>query len=200
MAFLRGLVGYDPGLVVYEGGFCDENGCTTEGMRDTTAGHDFRTTNVICENVSLLSIEDLQAIIGWFTIPRQYASLVDARTLDPTDETLVTHPMLGFPGGWVTTTLSDDGLSGENTVVARRHVLAGTVTRTLMITSRRQLLIATVGVGTSTAVLSVSTGGGVVGIPIGDIIDAINEPLGRNVFNAQGRVAADVLGSLFPGC
>ena len=123
--------------------------------------------------------------MAWFTIPRHFAYLVDARTLGPNDETLVTHPNLGLPGGWVTTRLEPSGLTGVNTVVQDRHVLAGTVTRSLIVTPSGQLAIATVGVGVS---------------PVSQLIDDANEPLGRNVFNALDGHAADRLRRSFPGC
>jgi hypothetical protein len=126
--------------------------------------------------------------MAWFTVPRHFAYIIDVRTFPPNTPHLVTHPNLGVPGGYVTTTLSDDGLSGENTVVPGSHVLDGTVTRTLVELPTGELAIITVGVGTSDVPI------------VGPAIDAANEPLGENVFNALDGHAADRLRRAFPGC
>jgi len=202
MAQMLGGAGYDGVGSYYESDPCGGVDCViATGQINQNRGHDFRTTNVVCQDASLLSLADLQATIGWFTIPRQTGSLVDARTLGPEDQTLVTTSIIGIPGGWVTTEILEGGLTGINTVVENRHFLAGRVTRTLIETPSGQLAIATVGIGVSNAVLIVPLpGGGVITIPLGEYIDAGNEPVGRNVFNAFDNLAAASLRSQFPGC
>lgn len=171
------------GLATTTNSFCDSDGCTVEGTRNTnTPGHTYSTSNVVCQNASLVSNAQQQNLMALFTVPRFNLFLVDARNgVAGVTRYLVTHPDNGAPGGYVTSELTADGLSGTNTTVDGLHIFQGTVTRTLT-TVNGQLVISTFGVGTSDF----------------ETMDAINSLLGPGIFDALDRHAADRMRIVFP--
>jgi len=187
MAQILGGPGYDGfgSYIISEpssGDFCNDEGCTTTQPADN--GHDFETSNVVCRDASLVSLEDQQNTVAWFTVPRHFGYIVDVR-IGTAGETryFVTHPDTGAPGGWVTSELLPDGLSGINTTVPRRHFFQGTVEREL-VNVNGQLVFITHGIGTSDV----------------ELMDFLNQAFGPGVFDALDRHAADRLSRSFPGC
>ncbi len=122
--------------------------------------------------------------MAWFTVPKFFPYIVDVRTgRQGFTEYFVSHPDTGVPGGFVTSELTLDGLSGINKTVPGRHIFAGEVTRTLT-TVNGQLVIATFGTGTSDS----------------ETMDVLNTWLGPGIFNALDKHAADRLKRVFSGC
>ncbi len=172
------------GLARTTRGFCDEGGCTVEGTRSTnTPGHTYLTSNVVCRNAGLVSNAQQKNLMAWFTVPKFFPYIVDVRTGTAETEYFVSHPDTGVPGGFVTSELTPDGLSGTNETVLGKHIFQGTVTRTLT-TVNGQLVIATFGTGTSDS----------------ETMDALNTWLGPGIFNALDKHAADRLRRTFSGC
>ena len=110
----------------------------------------------------------------------------------------------GIPGGWVNTTFTPDGFTGQNTTTPF-HVFTGVVQRTIANTSSGAEML-THGTGSYSALslpppspyASMETSGGRV--DIGEMLDLINDATGPSIFNNADRAAAAYANAKFPGC
>src|SRR5882757_8212043 len=107
-----------------------------------------------------------------------------------------------FPGGWVTTTFSEDGTSGAN-VTTPFHVFTGTVERSIINTDGGAY-IQTHGHGgysqlpqSQSPYASLETG---FNVDIGGLLDLVNDSTGPSVFNDVDQEAAEYAQNNFPGC
>ena len=107
----------------------------------------------------------------------------------------------GVPGGFVTTTYTNDGLVGTN-VTTPFHVFRGTVHRTIVNTSDGAYMsthgYGGYGLGNAVIPPSIETGG--EAIDLGLALDGLNDKYGPEIFNNADKQAARYSKHHFPGC
>ena len=150
-----------------------------------------------------LTPQEQKALISRFTVPN---SLTTGRP--QSDGINVVISWFGFPGGFVTTTRSSDGLSGRN-VTTPFHVFTGTVERSIVNTPDGAYMQTHGYGGYGSANLQpqpINVSGLIAGlgpgfsVDYGEMLDSINNVVGPEVFNHVDKQATRYAKHHFPGC
>ncbi len=185
----------DPGN---EGGGQQGGGNGNKGSTD--GGHDYRARNQVCKRP--LTQDEEKDLISRFTVPND-GTIGNVQTKGTN---MVWRAAYVVPGGFVTTTFADDGLSGRN-VTQTVHVFAGTVDRWIDNT-RSGAFMMTHGYGgygssnytPPNPYASMETGGWAGSVDLGGMLDSINDSAGPAIFNHVDEKAAEYAKAHFPGC
>jgi RHS repeat-associated protein len=135
-------------------------------------GHDYTTSNVVCMSAAALSDNQMAAEMRRFAYPGQ----------NPKNPIANRGAYLVVPGGWITTLVSNDGLTTIN-IATSIHVFSGSVTRQ----ANR--------IGNAWVITS--HGSGTNPIPV---LDQLNDWLGDDVFNDLDTKMAAHLAKKYRGC
>jgi RHS repeat-associated protein len=170
---------------------------SSEGGGSRQGGHDYRTRKAVCRRP--LTEEEQQQLLNRFTVPNVYTQ---GQPQGPGVHMVASPWTLGLPGGWVTTSFTDNGLGGINTTTPF-HVFTGVVTRQIS-NSGGVAYMETRGTGGYNSQLpppspdssSLTT----AFVDIGELLDMINQMFGPLVFDAVDQQAARYAAAHFPGC
>jgi RHS repeat-associated protein len=163
-------------------------------------GHEYGAFNKMCDRP--LTEDEQRDLIRRFTVPSSYTT--GSIQSENGDINMVAN-WFGWPGGFVTTTYSPDGLVGTN-VTTPIHIFKGTVERSILNTEHGSYMQThgTGGYGSlnlpaPSPSASMATGAGPA-IDIGWALDFLNQKWGPGIFNDVDEQAALYAKWHFPGC
>jgi len=161
---------------VIENIFQDVLDAFTDWLSDPS--HFYVTENIVCADASNLTQEDIANAMSRHTVPSIFNGPVKNNSTN-----LATDPRNGFPGGFVRTNVSSDGLTGTNVTTRIHFLYNGDVTRTAFIRSGA-LVIRTVGTGTNRS----------------GVLARLNDWQGPQIMNAEDAQMATALAATNPEC
>lgn len=164
-------------------------------LQNQQQGHDYRTRNLICKRP--LTDQEKRDLISRFTVPNVYTEGI------PKSQGIhLVANSWGIPGGWVDTTFSPNGLTGQN-VTTPFHVFTGTVQRTISNTGSGAYML-THGYGGYSQLpppspfASMETGD--LTVDLGSLLDLVNQEAGPGIFDKVDQEAAAYAKAHYPGC